>query len=52
MRHIFFFSGFRSLNINLPTHVPFIKVFFTVYEYKFATRLRHEEEVSQTEFSG
>ena len=24
----------------------------TVYEYKSATRLRHEEEVSQTEFSG
>lgn len=33
MRHIFFFLGFRSLNINLPTHVQFIKVFMFAVQY-------------------
>lgn len=33
MRHIFFFSGFRSLNITLPTHVQFIKVFMFAVQY-------------------
>jgi len=33
MRHIFFFSSFRSLNINLPTHVQFIKVFMFTVQY-------------------